>query len=204
MNEFKLDPLKSFIYKIDVHFSADSFACGFSGNDYVYPIRSNFGKLDLKTKRNCLIFRGCKPSSALLKIAEEDSAAAQKVYFANAMQYEIEKLYEEYGHSSFGDQAQYLSVRSFPKPMPDFYIIGMTQGLVFKDNVSPEEILKTAASLRKKKAVYRYNDAPVNYEFISKLNPDDLKELFTINVYDRRNKYAQKTYVLIHTLSLYP
>lgn len=204
VNEFKLDPLKSFIYKIDVHFSADSFACGFSGYDFVHPIRANFGKLDLRTKRNCLIFRDCKPSSALLKIAEEDSVASQKVYLANAMQYEIEKLYEEYGYTSFGDQAQYLSVRSFPKPMPDFYVISTTQSLVLRDNVSPEEILKTATSLRKKTAVYRYNGAPVNYEFIAKSNINDLKELFTINVYDRRNKYAQKTFVLIHTLSKYP
>jgi hypothetical protein len=197
--EFKLDALQSFIVQLQIHSST-----GFSISRSISPIGSDFNKVDLKTKKSYTKYYpiGYKPSPSLLKIAEEDSIAAQKVYLANGMQYEIEKLWEDY-NADFGDKAQYLSVPPFSEPKPDF-IVPITQSIVLRDNVSPQEILQTAASLHKKKAVYRYNDTPVNYEFISKLNPKDLKELFTINVYDRRNKYAQKTFVLIHTFSQYP
>lgn len=194
--EFKLDALQSFIVQLQIHSST-----GFSISRSISPIGSDFNKVNLKTKKSYTQYYpiGYKPSATLLKIAEEDSIAAQKVFLANAMQYEIEKLWEDY-NADFGDKAQYLSVLPFSEPKPDF-IVPITQSIVLRDNVSPQEILKVASELHRKKAVYRYNNAPVTYGFISKLNPKNLKELFTINVYDRRNKYSQKTFVFIHSLS---
>jgi hypothetical protein len=198
--EFKLDPLQSFIVQLQILSSS-----GFSISRSISPIGSDFNKIDLKTKKSYTKYYpiGYKPSSTLLKIAEEDSIAAQKAYLANAMQYEIGQLREEY-NGNFGNKAQYLSVRSFPKPMPDFYIMSLTQSLVLRDNVSPREILKVASELHRKKAVFRVDNWPTRYEQIAKIDPQNLKELFTVNVYDRRNNYAQKTFVFIHTLSQYP
>lgn len=198
--EFKLDPLQSFIVQLQI-LSSSSFSISRS----ISPIGSDFNKIDLKTKKSYTRYYpvGYKPSPTLLKIAEEDSIAAQKVYLANAMQYEIRQLWEEY-NANFGDKAQYLSVRPFPKPMPDFYVMSVTQSLVLRDNVSPQEILKAASELHRKKAIFRVDNWPTRYEQIAKMNPKNLKELFTVNVYDRRNNYAQKTFVFIHTLSQYP
>ena len=190
INQYKLDPLEKFICGIHIH---SSYSYYWAKDMPIHPITSSFGKLSLTTKQQVSEL----PSPSLKEIARKDSIEAQKTYLTNQLQYEIEELREIYG--SFGDQVRYFSVKPFAKPISSFFT-DLTQNPILKDNVSPQEILKTVATLHKNQKIkLRLNGSGATYEYIQKLPLKDIKEFFTIDVYDPHDKFSHKTLILIHT-----
>lgn len=197
ITSYQLDPLKLYVQRLTCHqrASRSSETANYGITHSFRPIRCSFYKFDLKTNRIDRYEKGL-PSGSLKEVAIEDRTEAEKAFQANGLEYELREIQEQYG--TFWDNIHYLTTSTFSEPQPTFYrVLAGKSSSVWKDKLSGEEILKIG--LKHTAAVTRINRRPVAHEDLAKLDAKTIKDTFIFDIYDEKNNYAKKTYVLVHT-----